>query len=287
MLELEERIRTEVTRQAEAYVPADDLPARIAARVRHRRAVRRVGVAGAAAAVVALVVAAGALTRPTEDGVIADHGPSSTAPDRSTTSTTAEATTTTTDRAQEGPDTTADTDTTTTEASEAPAPPPSVDPREPEAPTVAPVEAGMPLHRQGVGPMVAGMTLREAADATGNTITPAEPIGPTSTCTTAVVEGTGMTLMVTTSGDPAADPMDGVIQQVVGGQSTVEGVRVGDTADAVHALYGTPTDTMTPFGNTYETFEQGGFAYVVVLAPDGTVVELQSGYPTVYPEGCA
>jgi hypothetical protein len=285
MLELEDRIRTEVNRQAGGYVPADDLPARIEARVRHRRAVRRVGVAGAAAAVVALVVAAGALTRPTENGVITDHGPSSTAPDRSTTSTTAEATTTTTDRAQEGPDTTAD--TTTTEASEAPAPPPSADPRESEPPTGAPVAAGMPLHRQGVGRIVAGMTLREAAEATGNTVTPGEPIGPTSTCNTAVVEGTGMTLMVTTSGDPAADPMDGVIQQVVGGQSTVEGVRVGDAADAVHALYGTPTDTMTPFGNTYEVFEEGGFAYVVVLAPDGTVVELQSGYPTVYPEGCA
>ena len=67
MLDLEDRIRAEVTRQSEAYEPPADLPGRITARVTGRRNARRLAVAGMAAAV--LVVAGVAA------GLVASAGP--------------------------------------------------------------------------------------------------------------------------------------------------------------------------------------------------------------------
>ncbi len=76
--------------------------------------------------------------------------------------------------------------------------------------------------------------------------------------------------------------------QVRGGTSTVEGVadRRLDGPGA-RASTGAPTDSRSAYSNTYEMFEEDGFAYVVTFDADGHVIELASGGLEFYPEGCA
>jgi hypothetical protein len=162
----------------------------------------------------------------------------------------------------------------------------------PPAPTTSMVPppafgSGTPLHRSGAGPVFAGQTLAEAAERSRTTIDPGEPIGPGATCTTASVRGTDFVLMVAAPSEPGADPMTGVIRQVKGGTTTMDGFAVGDDVQAVHDALGAPTDSTSAYGNTYEVFEADGFAYVVTVDATGTVIELAAGYPEFYLEGCA
>lgn len=279
MLDLEERIRAEVTRQSDAYVPSADLPDRIDARVRGLRTRRNVVTLSVAAALVLVLGVAGALAL-SPGSERTDTGPSD-APSSVPTPTTVTA------PPPEGGDTSTPTSAPTT----ATVPATTSSDATTTVPPLAPLADGEPLSRGGVGPIVAGMTLREAEAQSGRTVTPGTPIGPTSTCNEATVDGTGFHVVVTTSGVPGADPMDGVIQLVSGGESTVDGIRVGSTEAEVTAAYGEPTRRVvppyTPDGTGLFVYERDGFAYHVSFDPSMQVVALASGYPTAWPEGCA
>jgi hypothetical protein len=170
------------------------------------------------------------------------------------------------------------TSTTPPPASPGPAPGPSID-------------AETPLSRSGIGPIRAGMTLRQAEAAAAISITPDISMGPGSTCITAHVEGLDLWFLTELSGQPSEDPMNGVIGSVHGGRRTVEGVALGDPIAEVDGIYGTPTHTLDypylPNGQVF-VYESGGFAYSVTT--DGaTVTELESGDPAWVAnlEGCA
>ena len=293
MPEVEDLLREAVRHQSDAYVPSAHLPERIADRVaaRERRHRAVVGLAAAAACLLVGVGVAAALVVPSgdDDGEVrtgpADStvattspptapptsGPPSTAPP---TSEEAIAPTTT------GPDvtrpstSTTDTPTTTAEPTEGP----------------AAVTSSSPLTREGVGPIVAGMTVAEAEAASGNSIRVDAPIDAGSTCRTGAIDGTDLLLMMTA---PAGTP-DGqvVIESVMGGVATEEGVALGDTPADLRAAYGEPTEVRPYFsgdGGEVHFFEAGGFAYSATVDPGGAIVELESGLPASVGnvEGCA
>jgi hypothetical protein len=285
MLDLEERIRAELTRQSDDYVPPTDLPDRIDARVRGRRTRRSVTALSVAAALVLVLGVAGALVlAPGTDRT--DIGPSDAPPSVPTPTTTLPDVTVPGSTVTEGTDASAP----TTTRAVSPTGPTST--TFPPAPTTSMVPSpafgsGTPMHRSGAGPVFAGQSLAEAAERSRTTIDPDEPLGPGSTCTTATVRGTDFVLMVAPPSEPGADPMKGVIRQVKGGTTTVDGFAVGDDVQAVHDALGAPTDATSAYGNTYEVFEADGFAYVVTFDAAGTVIDLAAGYPEVYVEGCA
>ena len=124
------------------------------------------------------------------------------------------------------------------------------------------------------------MTLREV-EAAGIPFTIGEPIGPGSTCNVASLDGTGLSLLITTAAGPTTvDPLDWVVQSVQGGTSTVEGVAIGQTRAELEAAYGPPTEVQDyPYltNGTVEVFAQGAFAYSAALDGDGVITELESG----------
>lgn len=103
MADFEERLRAAVTERAGEFTPADDLPARIGARVAHRRRQQRLLAGGLAAGVTAAALLVGVLvSRPTTDNHRVE-----TADQRATSTTTTGSTSTTSS-------TTSTTDGTTT-----------------------------------------------------------------------------------------------------------------------------------------------------------------------------
>jgi hypothetical protein len=257
--DLEARLRAEVTRRAQEFSPSADLGDRIAARVRQRQ--RRRLVAGVLSTAMVAVVAVGVLLAGPfdEDSVrVGDDREAPTATPSTTPST-----------------------TTSTQANSTTTPSP------PSGPSIG---ADTPLSRAGIGPIRAGMTLRQAEAAAGVTITPRPSTGPGSTCTVAQIEGLDLWFVVSLSGEPGEDQMDGVIGSVQGGRRTVEGVAVGDPITELDGIYGSPTRTLPypypPNGQVF-VYESGGFAYSVTT--DGaTVTELESGDPdwVANLEGC-
>jgi hypothetical protein len=278
--DLEARLRSEVTRRAEEFTPSGDLGDRIEARVLQRRRQRRL-VAGALSSGAVAVVALGVILALPSDEDSMRVGDDRQAP------TTAASTTLTTTASTEAPSTTAEPPATSTTTS-----PPATTTTSQPAPAADPsIAADTPLSRSGIGPIRAGMTLREAQAAAGVTITPGTSMGPGSTCTTAQIEGLDLWFVVELAGEPGENPMDGVIRSVQGARRTVEGVAIGDPIADLEGIYGSPTRTLDypylPNGEVF-VYESGGFAYSVTT--DGaTVTELESGDPdwVANLEGCA
>jgi hypothetical protein len=268
MGDLEDRLRAEVSRRGQAYSPSADFGDRIEARVRRRRRQRRrvAGLAGTAAAAL-VVVAVIAAQRPDHDSVrVGDDHETTTS---SSTTTTAEDTTSssTTTTGSSSTTTTGSSSTTTTAGDTTPA-------------AGEPLGPATPLSRSGIGPIRAGMTLREAQAEAGVTITPDPVIGPGTTCLTAQIPELDLWFLASLSGTAGEDPMDGVIGSVQGGRLTVEGLAIGDPVAKVVETYGTPTRTVDypylPDGEVL-VFESGDHAYSVTT--DGTTVtELESGF---------
>lgn len=190
------------------------------------------------------------------------------------TSTTAAATTTTAAPAT----------TTTPSTTVAPTPPPAGD-----------VTGATPLSIFGIGPIRAGMTLREA-DATGVGVSAVGFGDFEGFCYGGAIEGqddVGM-LVLAPGDEPPADPLDGVIGRVssyIGSRPNTEGIHVGSPEPDVRAAYGTALEE-TPHvyvpGGHYLRYTNGGFAYV--FETDGSVVTaIHAGDPDVvgYVEGCA
>jgi hypothetical protein len=281
--DLQDRLRAEVTRRAQEFSPSADLPDRIGARVRQRRRQRRL-LAGVLSTTVVAIVAVGViLTRPSnEDSLRVDD-------DRQapTASTTLDTTTSTEDtsKSTEAPS------TTTGPATSATTNPPATTTPPPASPSSPSIGADTPLSRSGIGPIRAGMTLREAEAAAGVTITPDTSLGPGGTCITAQINGLDLWFVAALSGEAGENPMTGVIGSVQGGRRTLEGVALGDPIADLDATYGSPTRILDypylPNGQVF-VYESGGFAYSVTTN-GATVTELESGDPdwVANLEGCA
>jgi hypothetical protein len=280
--DLETQLRTEVIRRSQEFLPSADLGDRIDARVRRRRRQRRLVAGLLSTVVMAVVTLSVILAHPANEGSMrtdSDIEPTTTV---STTlgTTTTQATSTTTDPP-------ATSTTTNPPVTPSTAPPPGS-----AGPSPGPsINALTPLSRTGIGPIRAGMTLRQAEDAATVSIAPGPSMGLGSTCITAQVEGLDLWFLVELSGQPGQDPMDGVIGSVQGGRRTVEGVAVGDPIAEVDGIYGAPTRTLDypylPNGQVF-VYESDGFAYSVTT--DGaTVTELESGDAAWVAnlEGCA
>jgi hypothetical protein len=268
--DLEERLRTAVMRRSEGFEPSADLPERIGARVRRRRRARQLlrgGVAAAAAAAAVLTVVVAVPDRP--DGAsLQTTNPDD--PDVQEGDDPSHPTTTWPTVPKDGSTSTSSTTSTTV------APP---------VPTGPAVPSLSRLTRQGVGPITAGMTLRQAQEAAGVAVTPTA--GGSSTCIEAEVQGLEMTglVLVVEPAPPGADVMDGIVRATAGSiLDTEEGVIVGQTRDEVLAILGQPTRTedqsveLAPASAELLVFEADGYAYGVVLL-DGQVYGVQSGDP--------
>jgi hypothetical protein len=283
--DLHDRLRAETTRRAQEFSPSADLGDRIGARVRQRRRQRRLLAGALSTAVIAVVAAGVILARPSdEDSLRVDD-------DRQapTTASTSLGTTTSTEDTSTGTEATST--TTGPPANSATTSPPATSTTPPASPSGPAIGPDTALSRSGIGPIRAGMTLREAEAAAGISISPDTSLGPGSTCITAQIEGLDLWFVAALSGTPGEDPMDGVIGSVQGGRRTVEGVAIGDPITDLNGVYGSPTRTLAyPYLTNGQVFvyESGGFAYSVTT--DGaTVTELESGDPdwVANLEGCA
>jgi hypothetical protein len=238
-----------------------------------------------------------------------DDASTTTRPPDSVASTTAATTTTTPATSAPGSTTTAPARVTTTTTAAAtttattPVPAPTTAPTSTSPPSVAPttpppagaVTADTPISIFGIGPVRAGMTLREAA-ATGVPIEAVDFDAFEGFCYGGVIDGQpDVGMLVVASGDePPADPLDGVIGRVslyIGVRTTTEGIHIGSTEQDVHTAYGAALQetphVYVPDGH-YLRHEDGGFAYV--FETDGSVVTaIHAGDPDVvgYVEGCA
>lgn len=285
MSELEERLRAAVGRRSEGFEPSADLPDRIDARVRHHRRRRQLTI-GVLASAAAVVVTAGLV-------VLVGGGPSGgekieviTGPYRTSTTSTP-ATTEATD------DDEASTDTSTSTTTSTPTTTTTDDPAGSDDIPVIPGLDDLLLTRRGIGPITAGMTVREAQVATGITITPSPDGGGGAGCAEMQVEGpvARAGLLVEPVG---ADPLDGIVRAVFGSVMEAEdGAMVGQTRAEMISAMGQPTriddGSATIWGPGAEIlyYESGGFAYGVLVADD-LVLGVQSGDPAWVgnPDGC-
>jgi hypothetical protein len=279
VFDLEERLRTTVVRRSMGFEPSADLPDRISARVRHRRRKRQLMTGSLAAAAMAAAVAIVTLfvAEGRDEGSVrmADrNGPAMTVPEGKSGGSTA----TTDGGPASGPATSSTTTVAQTETPAAPA-----------------IGLLTPLSRHGIGPITAGMTLREAEEAARVTITPLPPSGSGSSCVEAQIAGldSSTVLVVERPGQPGADVMDGVVRAVVGSVlPTDEGAIVGQMRDELVAALGQPTwvenaPSVWGPGAEFLVFEAGGYAYGALVV-DGMVYGLQSGDPgwVSAAEGC-
>lgn len=265
MSDLEQRVRATFVERSEGFEPSNDLPDRITARVRGRRVRRRLVAGGLAAATAAVAVVVGVIATGDDDqGTLrtTDH-------DVVRTTTTTEARSTTSDS------TTSSTTSTTTSTSTTSTSPIGT-------PSDAAIDFMTPLSRQGIGPITAGMTVRQAEEAGGVTIVPSAPAG-SDTCVEARFEGfdPSPVVIVEPSG---SDVRDGVVRAVQASVlPTDEGAIVGQSRAELLAALGSPTrteDASATWGGGAEllVFEAGDYAYGALVVND-QVLGLQSGDP--------
>lgn len=269
MADLEERLRATIARRSEGFVASAELPDRIDARVQQRRRRRQLMtgglVAAAAAAVVAIVVLAtpdghdeGSIQMTDQDRVEVNE------PDQTSTTTTTTAPSTST---TEGRPTSTTSSSSTTASL-------------PEGPTGPGIDLLTPLSRHGIGPITAGMTIRQAQEEAGVTITASG--GGSGSCVEATIDGTDPPIVLLV--EPAADLMNGIVRAVTGSVlATEEGAQIGQSRGELLASLGQPTridDESATYGAGAEllVFEAGGYAYGAFVMND-LVTGLQSGDP--------
>lgn len=260
--DLEERLRAAVGRRSDAFEPSAELPARIEARVRRQRRRRRLvqgGLVSAAAAVLAVVAFVGL------DG---DDAPIRTDDDVST-----RPPATSTPSPTSRPSSTAPSSTSTTASTTTPTTTTAFDP----GPGPGGLDVLTNLHRRGIGPIVAGMTVREAQAASGVALAPV-PVGDGS-CLEASLDLGGTVLVIEAVG---GDPMDGIVRATAGGViPSDDGPMVGQTRAELLAGVGPPTRTEAgppDLGGELLVFEEGGYAYGALVVDD-LLLGLQTGDP--------
>lgn len=278
---IEARLRESVQRRSQGFDPSETLPGRIDARVRsrHRRGQVAAGSAAAGlAAVLTLLVSLAAGDR-SGNGPVQMDGPGPVV----TTPSTAEATTT----------------TTTTERPPGSTTTITVEPGSTAGSTLVPgpgsaqVDLVTPLSRSGIGPIIAGMTVREAQSAAGIAVTPPSPTGSGEACVAIAVDTASITLVVELRGQAGEDVMDGIVRAVEAvARDTEEGFVVSGTPDDLVALYGQPTrvdDLSAQYGDGMDfwVWESGDFAYGATVSGD-LVLGIESGNPAwlAHADGC-
>lgn len=302
MSDIEQRLRDTVNRASEAFEPAADLPARIGERVRHHERRRRLVVGGLTSAAVAsaaamVLVVVGLAGRATTDddhirtgdqpGQTTPHGSTTSEPD--TTGSTTSSTTTTTSAPTTSTPTGSGDDGTGSGGAGGNGGSGTTAPSGPSGPTGDPIGLLTEMTRSGIGPIRAGMTVAQAAAATGQTITPSGGAGAGG-CFEATIEGVdGITLAVESQG---ADTSAGIVRAVSGSVlPTVDGAQVGQSRAELLAALGQPTATRpapSPWdaGDQVLVFEQGGVAYGALVVDD-MVLNVASGDPAwVTTDGC-
>jgi hypothetical protein len=271
MTDLEDRLRAAVGRRSDVFEPSTDLADRIDERVRRRQRHYHVvqgGLMAAAAAAVA-VVAVVALDRNDGESIRTTDDDSDLSTRPPATSTTSPPVTPPTSTSPPTP-----TSTPTGSTTAGPGPGPGID--------------AATQTRRGIGPITAGMTVRQAQNAAGITLTPA-PVGDGS-CFEApfATADVGIVLVIEAAG---ADPMDGLVRAVAGSvMPSAEGAMVGQTRTELLASLGQPTRTEpgpSDVGGEVLVFEQDGYAYGAFVLDD-LVLGLQSGDPAwiADPDGC-
>lgn len=279
MSDLEDRLREDLQREADDFDPSPDLADRVAARIERRTQRKRV--LAAAAAVLVVVATAGgvmALRREPDEGGIhmQGEGRDSTTttepePEETTTTTAATSTSSTTVPQQRIPDVALTPSTTTTTAAT-----PTFDPTTPLSPS-------------GIGPVRAGMTIREAEEVLGGFtlgVNMDNWVGYGRSCGTFYLresEATPLFVARTPGLVPSDDPKTAVIDAVQSGR-TAEGITYDSTVDDVRATYGEPS-RIEP-----DRFDDDPTAQILIYERDGysygfrvrgrDVVDIASGHVT-------
>jgi hypothetical protein len=283
MRDLEDRLRDELGRKAQEFDPSPDLSERVAARIDRRSRQHRF-LAVAATILVVGAVLGGALSLlpgPDSGGRVDMSDP-------------ARQTTPTTEREPEPTTSTAPEQTTTTlpqrTSPEVSLTPSTSSTTTTTAPTPA-IGPDTPLSWWGVGPIRAGMTIREAEEAAGVAITVHQGTWDFTggRCATYWIEGdedmSPSFVAWTPNYEPSDDPKDAVVRATAGGgMVTEEGVRVGSTIEDVHAVYGQPTSTApdspgSPADAQILIYEQDGYSYGFQVW-SGQVQDIRSGHIT-------
>jgi hypothetical protein len=261
MLDLEQRLRAEIVREAQAFEPSLDLAERVGRRVRRRVRRNRILAAAAATVVVAAVGAGGLVATGDERG-----GGRTEIGDQPTG----------------GATTTAPAPTTTP-----PETAPTTLPASVGEPAVPAIDADTPLSRTGIGPIRAGMTIREAEAAADLHLAidqgAWEAFG--RTCGVFTIEGMDHFFVARTPGLVPSDDVEGAVIDVVGGTiesaaRTVDGIGPGSTVAEVTAAYGQPTGSDPMWGipgDEILLFESGGYSYGFRVE-QGVVAEVRSGH---------
>lgn len=281
MTDLEDRLRHDLQSEARRFEPSPDLSDRISQRIGQRT--RRNHVLAVAAALVIVVAGAGGvltLRQSADDQDIRMGGngrqsTSTTEPERETsTSSTSTAPTTPDPTATTRPQQTDPTATSSTSTTTAPAP---------QTPAIGP---DTPLSRHGVGPIRAGMTIRQAEEAAGITLEtdPAAWENFGRSCSVFTINGVHdgrLGFAAWTPGNvPSDDPETAVIHAIGGSDSvTEEGIGRGAAIEELHAAHGQPTSTVQDTLGTGEIllYEQDGYSYGFRVW-DGLVQEIRSGH---------
>lgn len=151
-------------------------------------------------------------------------------------------------------------------------------PMEPAPPSGPVIGPATPLSRHGIGPITAGMTLREAEQVADVTIN----VHGDGTCTHAWIswDGVGLNFLAEDVGGPAADPMDSVIRSMYKTNGrTQEGVALGDPAFKLDEAYGPPVRTYPEWmgpGSELRIYASGSYAYAAAVE-NGSITWLESG----------
>jgi hypothetical protein len=145
----------------------------------------------------------------------------------------------------------------------------------PSGPAIGP---DTPLSRHGIGPITAGMTLREAEQVAEVTIN----VHDDGTCTHAWITwaGVGLNFLAEDMGGPSADPMDSVIRSMYTTNGrTEEGVALRDPVSKLDEVYGPPTHTYPEWtgpGSELRIYASGGYGYAAVV-DNVSITWLESG----------
>jgi hypothetical protein len=281
-------LRDTVSRAGDA-IPAG-VPADLSGTLEHRRSrlvrrrvARRVAAGGVALVLVgALVVRAGAEDDAADEVIIgADPSTTTSQPAPETTGTAPAATDVTSTTVPST--TTTDPPTTTTTA---------------PAETGTPIDESTPISLYGIGAVRGGMTIAEAEEATGQTLTIEGFDDFGGTCYFARIDGLDELYFLIVNDAGASDPRQGVVGRVsatAGPWRTISGLGVGSTRAEVLAAYGdriveSPHAYVDGSYLDYVPADPADAAFMLRFATNGdTVTEVHAGLegPAGSIEGCA
>ena len=176
----------------------------------------------------------------------------------------------------------------------------------PVSTTVAPISATTPLGPRGLGPIVAGMTVREALAASGVAITPQRENAASDMCLYATLAGEPDLRIIVYTKSATSDLQDATVESFTisttagsavapSSRKTVAGIGLGATEAQVRAAYPTGLDTephQYVTGGSYlyvQPTTDPGFGIRYVLDQHRVVVSIDVGHTEAIHlvEGCS